>query len=228
MTVNGTIEGETRYENLQELVSVAAKYDHLDPHDAIPAFLEEVSLVADTDSLNLENENVVTLMTLHSVKGLEFPYVFMIGCEENIFPHSRSMMDKQELEEERRLMYVGVTRAQKKLYLLCANQRMLYGDYQMNPPSRFLTEIKPKLINRPEKDNKEISSFNLPPVFDDINTYQETEEHSLLQDGDRIQHPTFDKGYIIEKQGSILTVKFDNIAFGTKKFAENIAPLEKI
>ncbi len=228
--LDGSIEGETRYENIQELISVAQKYDHLDPHDAIPAFLEEVSLVADTDSLDIENENVVTLMTLHSAKGLEFPYVFMIGCEENIFPHSRSMLDKDELEEERRLMYVGVTRARRKLYLLCARQRMLYGDFQMNPPSRFLTEIQTKLIAKPLQSVKRIDEhdFEPEPDFDDENIYQEIENRSILQDGDRVTHPTFGKGYIIDKQGGVLTVKFDNIAFGTKKFAESIAPLDKI
>ena len=227
--IDGSIEGETRYENLQELISVATKYDHLDAHDAIPAFLEEVSLVADTDSLDVEKENVVTLMTLHSAKGLEFPYVFMIGCEENIFPHSRSMFDKNELEEERRLMYVGVTRAQKKLYLLCAKQRMLYGDFQMNPASRFLTEIQDKLITKPLKTKRiNENDYESEPEFEDEFAYEETENTSILQDGDRITHPTFGEGYIIEKQGGVLTVQFDSIAFGTKKFAESIAPLDKI
>jgi len=236
--LDGSIEGETRYENLQELISVAQKYDHLDSHDALPAFLEEVSLVADTDSLDLKNENVVTLMTLHSVKGLEFSYVFMIGCEENIFPHSRSLLDKNELEEERRLMYVGVTRAKQKLYLLCAKQRMLYGDFQMNPPSRFLTEIQPKLITKSRTDlpgSKNLSglddhNYESEPEqgFEDENIYQEIENRSVLQDGDHISHPTFGEGYIIEKQGGVVTVQFDNIAFGTKKFAESIAPLNKI
>lgn len=227
--LDGSIEGETRYENLQELISVAQKYDHLDPHDAIPAFLEEVSLVADTDSIDTENENVVTLMTLHSAKGLEFPYVFMLGCEENIFPHSRSMLDQKELEEERRLMYVGVTRARKRLYLLCAKQRMIYGDFQMNPPSRFLTEIKQELISKPLNVTKiEENPFMFRPEENEENIYQEIEDRSILQDGDQVSHPTFGKGFIIDKQGGVLTVKFDQIAFGTKKFAESIAPLDKI
>lgn len=229
--LDGSLEGETRYENLQELASVAAKYDHLDPHDALPAFLEEVSLVADADAIDTENENTVTLMTLHSAKGLEFPYVFIIGCEENIFPHSRSLLDKDEMEEERRLMYVGITRSQKRLYLLCARQRMLYGDFQMNSVSRFLTEIKPERVSEPlEKTFEEPQNPFLFRPTDDFadEVYQENEERSLLQDGERVQHPTFGKGYIIEKQGSVLTVQFDNIGFGTKKFAESIAPLEKI
>lgn len=229
--LDGTIEGETRYENIQELISVATKYDHLDSHDAISAFLEEVSLVADTDALDNENENTVTLMTLHSAKGLEFPYVFILGCEENIFPHSRSLFDLQELEEERRLMYVGATRAQKKLYLLCARQRMLYGDFQMNPPSRFLTEIRPERIKQPlEKqfENQSTETFCPPVFFNEEHIFTENEDRSVLLDGDRVTHPTFGKGYIIEKKGGVLTVKFDSLAFGTKKFAESIAPLEKI
>lgn len=230
--LDGSIEGETRYENLQELISVASKYDHLDPHDAISAFLEEVSLVADADSIDTENENSVTMMTLHSAKGLEFPYVFIAGCEENIFPHSRSLLDKDEMEEERRLMYVGVTRAQKRLYLLCARQRMLYGDFQMNPTSRFLTEITPELISKPlaRKFETQTNPFLFRPTdeFVDENIYQEIEDRSILHDGDRVQHPTFGKGYIIDKQGSVITVQFDNIAFGTKKFAESIAPISKI
>ena len=114
----GTEEGKVRLENVLELISVAQKYNGLPPRESLAAFLEEVALVTDIDSLD-EKENAVTLMTLHTAKGLEYPCVFIAGCEENIFPHSRSLFDEKQLEEERRLMYVGMTRACKKLHYCC-------------------------------------------------------------------------------------------------------------
>ncbi|MBI1857138.1 UvrD-helicase domain-containing protein [Candidatus Saccharibacteria bacterium] len=131
-----TLQGESRQENVRELISVAREYQDL----GIDGFLEEVSLVSDLGSQQLDS-NAVTLMTLHSAKGLEFPVVFMTGLEETIFPHSRALYDQGEMEEERRLCYVGMTRAKEELYLTYATSRMLYGSTQYNPPSRFLSEI---------------------------------------------------------------------------------------
>lgn len=139
--LDGTEEGEMRWENIEELKSVAQKSENLEE------FLENVSLVSDIDALDRQAE-AVTLMTLHNAKGLEFPAVFMIGMEEGLFPHSNSMFDPSELEEERRLCYVGMTRAQKRLYLSYARSRMLYGAIQANMPSRFIGEIPEELTER--------------------------------------------------------------------------------
>jgi DNA helicase-2/ATP-dependent DNA helicase PcrA len=139
--LDGTEEGEMRWENVEELKSVAERSESLDD------FLEKVSLVSDIDNYDLKAD-AVTLMTLHNAKGLEFPVVFMVGMEEGLFPHARSMMDPQELEEERRLCYVGMTRAQKRLYLTWAETRMIYGAVQTSQPSRFLGDIPEDLVER--------------------------------------------------------------------------------
>ncbi len=139
--LDGTEEGEMRFENINELKSVAQKAQSLEE------FLENVALVADIDSYDKSAE-AVTFMTLHNAKGLEFPVVFMIGLEEGLFPHSNSMLDPSELEEERRLCYVGMTRARERLYLTYTQSRLLYGGLQMNAPSRFLSEIPEDLIER--------------------------------------------------------------------------------
>jgi DNA helicase-2/ATP-dependent DNA helicase PcrA len=243
--LDGTEEGEMRYENILELISVASKYDGLEPQVSLASFLEEVALVADTDSL-VDSENVITMMTLHSVKGLEFPYVFIVGCEENIFPHSRSLFDQEELEEERRLMYVGVTRAMKKVYLLAAKQRIIYGDYQSNAVSRFIHDIPEKLIvktgfgeNEEEFDipkrglRTQDSGFSSGPIRQ---RFDEDEKSSIrpqiaeekFADGDKVTHPSFGVGIVVERRGDLVTVAFHDKKFGIKKFAANIAPLEKI
>jgi DNA helicase-2/ATP-dependent DNA helicase PcrA len=138
---DGTEEGEDRWENLQELHSVAAHYDEFPPELRLTAFLEEVALVSDQDELAEESDRA-TLLTLHTAKGLEFPVVFMVGLEENILPHSRSKEDPDQLEEERRLMYVGVTRARDRLYLARAFRRTIWGRSEVNEPSRFLRDLQ--------------------------------------------------------------------------------------
>lgn len=134
-----TAEGEERWENVKELLTAAAGKD-------LEAFLEEVALIQETDKLKT-GEAVVNLMTLHSAKGLEFPLVFIIGMEDGVFPHSRSLFDPVQLEEERRLCYVGVTRAREDLHLVFCRQRALYGSTQINPPSRFIFEIPEHLVH---------------------------------------------------------------------------------
>lgn len=136
-----TEEGEARYENVEELKSVATKYDTLDD------FLEAVTLVADIDSYD-PGAQAVTLMTMHNAKGLEFPVIFIIGMEEGLFPHSNSFAEPADLEEERRLCYVGMTRAKKRLYLSYAYSRMIYGSTQSNSPSRFIGEVSEDLLER--------------------------------------------------------------------------------
>ncbi len=141
LLLDGTDEGERRWENVEELKSVATGLAELS------TFLEQVALVSDTDNLT-EDNGAVTLMTLHAAKGLEFPVVFLVGMEEGIFPHSRSLMEMKEMEEERRLCYVGMTRARERLYMTWVRMRLLYGGLQANPPSRFLDEIPEEHVDR--------------------------------------------------------------------------------
>ena len=142
-----SIEAEGRLENLSELVGVARDFESVDE------FLEQVGLVSDTDQLD-DEDSAVVLMTLHSAKGLEYPAVFLVGMEDGVFPHMRSMGEPDELEEERRLAYVGLTRAQQRLHLTHAWSRMLYGSTQYNPPSRFLDEIPAELVESIEGNRR--------------------------------------------------------------------------
>ncbi len=132
--LDGTLEGESRFENVKELQTVASQ------HETIEAFLESVALVQDQDQYDSQ-ANAITLMTLHAAKGLEFSVVFLIGMEEGIFPHMRALTEPHELEEERRLCYVGITRAKERLYLVTARSRRLWGSVQVNMRSRFIDEI---------------------------------------------------------------------------------------
>jgi len=225
--LDGTEEGEMRHENILELVSVASKYDGLEPLISLASFLEEVALVADTDQIN-QNEDVMTMMTLHSVKGLEYPYVFILGCEENIFPHSRSAFDPKELEEERRLMYVGVTRAMEKLYLVAAKQRMLYGDYQRNKLSRFIHDIPAELVNQVGVQTDFVEPAMPSDFGETIKPKVRLTAEQKFKDGDKVKHTTFGDGIVVERRGDLVTVAFNNPLYGIKMFAANIAPLEKL
>ena len=154
-----TIEAEGRIENLAELVGAAQDFESVDE------FLEQVSLVADTDELDDDDSSVV-LMTLHSAKGLEYPVVFLIGMEDGVFPHLRSIGEPDELEEERRLAYVGITRARERLYLTHAWSRTLYGGTQYNPPSRFLDEIPGRAgrVDRGQRGGRAVGPAGASPV----------------------------------------------------------------
>ena len=138
-------EGDQRWENVQELLTVANKYDELKPGIGLEKFLEEIALLSSSDEIET-NKNLVNLMTLHCAKGLEFPVVFIVGCEEGIFPHSRSSLDPAQMEEERRLCYVGITRAKEKTYFCFTRQRQLWGQTMANPPSRFLADIPEDIV----------------------------------------------------------------------------------
>ena len=156
LQMSGTDEDQTRIENLQELVNVANEFEPEELDNSLGEFLTQVSLVSDIDGLD-EIANNVTLMTLHSSKGLEFPIIYLAGCDEGIFPSARTMNTKSELEEERRLMYVGITRAKTKLYLTTARRRQMWGEYKYYTPSRFLDEIPPHLIENESSDKSEYS-----------------------------------------------------------------------
>jgi DNA helicase-2/ATP-dependent DNA helicase PcrA len=151
MLADGSEEGEERWANLLELRSVTTRYDDLTPDDALDRFLEETALVADQDSYEA-GADAVTLITLHAAKGLEFPVVFIAGLEEGVFPHSRSLDDEKQLEEERRLAYVGITRAKRRLFLSHAARRATWGSGGLSVPSRFLFEIPAALMSGPRLD----------------------------------------------------------------------------
>ena len=160
---DGTDEGESRWENVQELITVAKKYDNLNGETALKQLLEDITLVNDADEIESKRD-IVNLMTLHSVKGLEFPVVFIAGCEEGLLPHSRSWTDSAQMEEERRLCYVGLTRAKKLAYMIFAAQRNLYGRSESNAPSRFIADIPEHLVDfqsQISKDNADNEIINM-------------------------------------------------------------------
>ncbi len=214
---DSSVEAAARLENVAELRTVAQRYDQLTGEEGLAVFLEDVALITDIDSYD-PDASAVTLMTLHAAKGLEFPVVMIIGLEENIFPHSRSQLNPDEMEEERRLAYVGMTRAMQKLYLLYANSRVLYGSVQSNLPSRFLADIPEHLIANVEQSTVPWAPPTSMPSSD-------SQEIDYLEVGDTVLHPKFGKGTVSDVSDSILTVAFDSA--GTKKLSAGFAGLLK-
>jgi DNA helicase-2/ATP-dependent DNA helicase PcrA len=213
---DSTVQGESRIENVKELLSVAKAYSEA----GLDSFLEEVALVSDLDSLK-ENNDAVTLMTLHSAKGLEFPVVFMVGLEESLLPHSKSLYEQAEMEEERRLCYVGMTRAKEQLYMFYADSRILYGAIQHNLPSRFLGEIDSEFQKHgPLLD---FGGLNFATTAADSNEPRYIPE---LSPGDSVQHQVFGKGTVLELDGDNATIYFKGK--GTKKLNLSFAPIEKL
>lgn len=226
---DGTIQGESRQENVKELISVAQNYQDL----GLDGFLEEVSLVSDLDDANTKTmeargSGTVTLMTLHSAKGLEFPVVFITGMEETIFPHSRALYDQNEMEEERRLCYVGMTRAKEELYLCHASSRMLYGGVQHNPPSRFLAEVDGEFI---QDSGSWQSGQTLEKLQEDFSLEvkiadSESRYVPELHEGDSVKHEVFGEGRVLAVDGDNVAVYFKGK--GAKKLNVAFAPLQKI
>lgn len=212
---DGTPQGEARQENVKELLSVAQEYQDA----GLAGFLEEVALVSDLDSADFQG-NAVTLMTLHAAKGLEFPVVFMTGLEESIFPHSRALYDQNEMEEERRLCYVGMTRARQELYMTYASSRMLYGGVQHNPPSRFLSEIDGEFQSAGDSMASDYA-YASAPVYDDEPRYVPD-----LEEGDTVRHQVFGQGTVMEIDGDTAVVYFKGK--GARKLNISFAPLEKL
>ena len=250
LELEDTDEAKDRINNIMELCTSVKQYQQQNPEGGLSGFLEEVSLMTDIDQL-AEDEDRVVLMTLHSAKGLEFNYVFMIGMEQGLFPSQRSMDEADGIEEERRLMYVGVTRARKCLYLLHTRQRMLYGRTQYCIPSEFLREL-PVLVTKdltPKTDTAFSSSFgsnayaprpgsspvrtgyvsNTPSPAIRRPAPQAAAPTFHFQCGDRVRHKTFGDGLLVSKtpMGSdfLLEVQFDKV--GTKKIMANFAKLTK-
>ena len=231
-------QDEGRVENLQELVSVAAEYEVSelgeDEEISLAGFLEDVSLVADSDQIpdGADHGGVVTMMTLHTAKGLEFPTVFLTGMEEGIFPHSRTLGERTEIEEERRLAYVGLTRARKRLYLSRCEYRSSWGAPTYNPPSRFIAEIPDELIDwkTPTSSLKSLTpsarSFGPPPRA----TGKKVESTITLEVGDRVSHDTFGLGKVVAVSGSgdqaQATIDFGSS--GEKRLLLRYAPVERL
>ncbi len=213
---DGTPQAEDRIENVKELVSVAREYAEL----GLAGFLEEVALISDLDAVQAD-QDAVLLMTIHAAKGLEFPAVFMIGMEESIFPHSRALYDQDEMEEERRLCYVGMTRAREELLLTCAASRMLYGTTQHNPPSRFLADIDGKA----EQSQTMAFGYSGPTDFNDQEPRYVPEDLEL-QIGDHVRHKIFGEGTVVGIDGRAVSVSF--AGRGVKQLNVDFAPLERV
>jgi len=232
----GTSEAHSRLENIAELISVASKYDSLEPGVSTTVFLEEMALISDIDQLP-DSQNSVTFMTLHAAKGLEFPHVFLIGLEDGIFPHSRSLMDPEQLEEERRLMYVGITRAEQCLCLSYARSRLFFGEMQANNPSQFLQELPSELIssNSPlfntsmtQQNHRSLSPRDIGHRPIPQEEFSARVTASDLSTGDKVSHPTFGNGIVMNVTGGVVTIAFKNPKYGAKKLALSVAPLSKI
>jgi len=230
-------QDEGRVENLQELVSVATEYEESEVDDGeeitLLGFLEDVSLVADSDQIpdGDDHGGVVTMMTLHTAKGLEFPTVFLTGMEEGIFPHSRTLGDRSEIEEERRLAYVGVTRARKRLYLSRSEYRSSWGAPTYNPPSRFLAEIPEAVIswntsNASLAPRQGARTFGPPPRA----TGKKTEAVIVLEVGDRVSHDTFGVGKVtaVSGEGDKAQAVIDFGSSGEKRLLLRYAPVERL
>ena len=215
-----SLESDIRLENLMEFRSVSETYEKETGNVNLSDFLMEVSLVSDAAEYSTDAD-AVTLMTVHSAKGLEFKIVFIIGLEENIMPISKALYDDEELEEERRLMYVAITRAKEKLYLLNAGRRMLYGNMQMNPPSRFISEISDNLLDKEETKN-EMHSLKTKLLYSDDNTSGEE-----FKNGDIVTHLTFGKGVVVSVDDKFITIAFHQ-RFGVKKFLKNYKGIRKV
>lgn len=215
-----SLESDIRLENLMEFRSVSETYEKETGNVNLSDFLMEVSLVSDAAEYSTDTD-AVTLMTVHSAKGLEFKVVFIIGLEENIMPISKALYDDEELEEERRLMYVAITRAKEKLYLLNAGRRMLYGNMQMNPPSRFISEISDNLLDKEETKN-EMHSLKTKLLYSDDNTSGEE-----FKNGDIVTHLTFGKGVVVSVDDKFITIAFHQ-RFGVKKFLKNYKGIRKV
>jgi len=224
-------DGEERLENVMELRTVVQQYSELAPDEALSAFLEGVTLVSDVDNYD-ENLGAVTLITLHQAKGLEFPVVFIVGMEEGLLPHIRSFDDPAQMEEERRLCYVGVTRAKQRVYLLHAFRRNMMGSSATCIPSRFLKDIPSKLIAGRDSWRGEESQLPMIKKTHWEEAKQPAIEMNLpeLKAGDRVQHSQFGRGTVVSCKPSDgdreVTVAFPGL--GIKKLLLSFARLEKV
>jgi DNA helicase-2/ATP-dependent DNA helicase PcrA len=229
------LQDATRVENLQEMVSVAREFDGTAPDGTLADFLERVALVADADEIpdGTDHGGLVTLMTLHTAKGLEFPVVFLTGMEEEVFPHGRALTNARELEEERRLAYVGITRAEQRLYLTRAASRNWYGRPSFHTPSRFLSEIPAALIDW-KRSAKDVAAAATPASARMASrpgtTVVGNRSVPALTPGDRVNHDKFGLGTVVSTDGygDSAEAKIDFGSLGVKHLVLRYAPLEKL
>jgi DNA helicase-2/ATP-dependent DNA helicase PcrA len=239
LELEGTEEAKSRIENIREFQSVALEFVRTSEEEnpSLEDFLAQISLVADTDNIDSQPDRVM-LMTMHSAKGLEFPVVFLGGLEEGLFPSYRSIGEESEMEEERRLCYVGITRAREQLYMTCAKCRMLFGNTTYNRTSRFLDEIPGNLFDdgtiKPQKMLKST------PVFktDSLDTWKQrtasfakAEELNMdgLDVGVRVIHKKFGKGTVLKKvpEGTDFRLEIDFDDYGMKRLMASFAKLKQ-
>ena len=215
-----SIEADIRLENLEEFKSIAKAMEINEGIVSLEELLDKLALVSDVSEQKNDNEDKVTLMTMHAVKGLEYDYVFIVGVEEGLFPHSNSLESNDELEEERRLCYVAITRAKKKLYLINARSRILYGKVSSNVPSRFINEISDEYIETIGK-KEDINVFK--PKIDKNKMMNEDND---LHPGDMVNHDKYGFGVVVTIDGSIATISFKRD--GLKKLITNHKSIHKI
>ena len=220
-----TIEAQNRVENIEELINAVIEYEQNDPEPSLSDYLENVALTADIDAMETDTTDMVTLMTLHSAKGLEFPFVFIVGMEEGYLPHGRSVDEATEaaIEEERRLCYVGITRAMEQLYLLHARSRRTFRETEYRVQSRFIAEIPEYLIKHVDRYRS--------PFHESVGLYEETPEDADGYYVDQIvHHPQFGRGKVtkISRAGQdvYVTVRFGRA--GTKRLAASFTPLQTV
>lgn len=250
LEMQNTVESEGRIENLLEFKSVIYDYENEDPQLSLSEFMEKIALLAEIDNHNAD-ENAVVLMTLHSAKGLEFPVVFMPGMEDGLFPGWRAFEKSDGIEEERRLCYVGMTRAMRRLYLTSAEYRTLYGKTNYTKESQFLIELDKSLVegdaiyksNTTSDRNSRFSQgsgndgYSNPEIFRPFDQLKYIKQNKMtessggdknldLKEGDKISHSKFGEGLVLSVKGDILNVVFDSV--GVKLLAKNIAPIKKI
>ncbi len=222
---------DVRWENVQELRSVAAEYEENDPDPSLAAFLEEVALVSDIDDPSADQPEAVTLITLHAAKGLEFPVVFIAGMEEGLLPHIRALDDPQQMEEERRVCYVGMTRAKERLYLTRARRRFMFGNERANPTSRFLADIPQDVITEPvgagARRGDSLSPRGLRAAAA-ARREEVQDETPLFSPGDRVRHSSFGVGVVVACEvipgDQQVTVAFDGK--GVKRLLQSFAGLQ--
>ena len=213
-----------------ELRSVVQDYAMLPRESALTVFLEEVALVSDVDNLN-EETDAATLLTLHTAKGLEFSTVFIVGMEEGILPHSRSFGEAEEMEEERRLCYVGITRAMSRLYLLHTFRRTVFGSLEVSEPSRFIRDVPQDLLQGHRATNSRPSRVSISPLNRKTPALVPAEVKAAFAAGDRVQHGTFGEGVVVGSKAGLddeeVTVAFVGGA-GIKRLLASLANLKKI
>ena len=244
-------DNRDRLENLREFISVAKNFDDgaAEGENGLADFLAQIALISDVDQTE-QSDGTVTLMTFHAAKGLEFPAVFMAGMEEGLFPHSRTLLDDTEIEEERRTCYVGITRAERRLYLTYARQRTIYGRTEMSRPSRFLAEIPEELVEHKEADFFGGTDLRAPSnIWSERSTRTERKRYmpppqhtaadgsvirpdtsAAFQAGDAVRHSKWGDGRIVAISGSGEDAEL-SIAFpgeGIKKFVQKYAPILKL